>query len=308
LVAGPSTIDAFNEAARRALAASNPTEALPSEYPREKAFFTFTFYYNESPLPCGLDKLRAGDLDGAIAAFSESISRNPNDKTAFLNRGIAKQRHGDVDVAIADFTQAITVDPNYSRAYADRGTAKKRLSDLTGARADFTHAIALAPSDPGPYLRRAYVEADMQDWDSALMDFRKVCELDTSSIHQKYAQLWIWLIQARLGHEEAASRELVTTSARWTTTDPQAEWVATLAQFLAGTISEGDLLQRAPSGDQKSVTEHACEAYFYAGSKRLIHGDTAMAAEYFRRTIQTGLTTFYEYDSARMELRHLGKE
>ena len=28
---------------------SNPTEPLPPEYPSEKAFFTVTFYYNESP-------------------------------------------------------------------------------------------------------------------------------------------------------------------------------------------------------------------------------------------------------------------
>jgi hypothetical protein len=48
-VIGPSSVDGFNNAAFNALAASNPTQALPPEYPSDKAFFTVTFYYNEPP-------------------------------------------------------------------------------------------------------------------------------------------------------------------------------------------------------------------------------------------------------------------
>lgn len=48
-IVGPSTVDAFNSSAHNALAASNPTQPLPPEYPTDKAFFTVTFYYNESP-------------------------------------------------------------------------------------------------------------------------------------------------------------------------------------------------------------------------------------------------------------------
>ena len=48
-VVGPSPIDPFNNAAYGALSSSNPTVPLPPEYPSEKAFFTVTFFYNESP-------------------------------------------------------------------------------------------------------------------------------------------------------------------------------------------------------------------------------------------------------------------
>ena len=48
-VVGPCPIDAFNSAAYGALSASNPTQPLPPEYPSDKAFFTVTFFYNESP-------------------------------------------------------------------------------------------------------------------------------------------------------------------------------------------------------------------------------------------------------------------
>lgn len=49
MVQGPCPIEAFNNAAFNALAASNPTQPLPPEYPADKAFFTVTFYYNEAP-------------------------------------------------------------------------------------------------------------------------------------------------------------------------------------------------------------------------------------------------------------------
>jgi TonB family protein len=45
----PSSVDAFTNSAFNALAASNPTVALPPEYPDDRAFFTVTFYFNETP-------------------------------------------------------------------------------------------------------------------------------------------------------------------------------------------------------------------------------------------------------------------
>jgi TonB family protein len=45
----PSLVQAFTHSAHNAIAASNPTLALPPEYPDSKAFFTVTFFFNETP-------------------------------------------------------------------------------------------------------------------------------------------------------------------------------------------------------------------------------------------------------------------
>jgi TonB family protein len=45
----PSPTDAFNRSAQNAILASTPTMSLPPEYPDDKAFFTVTFYFNETP-------------------------------------------------------------------------------------------------------------------------------------------------------------------------------------------------------------------------------------------------------------------
>jgi len=48
-IVGPSEIDSFNRSSYNALLTSNPTTPLPPEYPSDRAFFTVTFFYNESP-------------------------------------------------------------------------------------------------------------------------------------------------------------------------------------------------------------------------------------------------------------------
>jgi TonB family protein len=45
----PSAVGGFNNSAFGALASSNPTYPLPPEYPDDRAFFTVTFYFNETP-------------------------------------------------------------------------------------------------------------------------------------------------------------------------------------------------------------------------------------------------------------------
>ena len=45
----PSVVEAFTNAAFNAILSSNPTQPLPTEYPDDRAFFTVTFYYNETP-------------------------------------------------------------------------------------------------------------------------------------------------------------------------------------------------------------------------------------------------------------------
>ena len=48
-IVGPSSIEGFNHSSFNALAASNPTQPLPPEYPDDRCFFTVTFFYNEPP-------------------------------------------------------------------------------------------------------------------------------------------------------------------------------------------------------------------------------------------------------------------
>jgi len=93
----------------------------------------------------GLVYQAKGDLDRAIADFTEAIRLDPKSARAFNNRGIAYQAKGDGDRAIADFTEAIRLDPKNFLAYLVRGLAHLYSGSLPQARADLSQASELNP-------------------------------------------------------------------------------------------------------------------------------------------------------------------
>jgi tetratricopeptide (TPR) repeat protein len=103
-------------------------------------------YYNR-----GIAWKDKGDLDRAIADFTEAIRLNPKDAVAYHNRGGAWGIKGDPDRAIADCSEAIRLDPKDALAYKNRGIAREMKHSLKLALADFKMHSRLAPSDPdGP--------------------------------------------------------------------------------------------------------------------------------------------------------------
>jgi tetratricopeptide (TPR) repeat protein len=91
----------------------------------------------------GSAKLKSGDLDGAIADFSEAVELNPEDRDAYLKRARAKSAKEDLNGAIADFTRVIELDPNNHNAYQERANEKFLKNDLDGALADYNCATEL---------------------------------------------------------------------------------------------------------------------------------------------------------------------
>jgi lipoprotein NlpI len=83
------------------------------------------------------------------------------------------------------------------------------------------------------------------------------------------------------------------------------DWPSKVGHFLAGQLTESDFLQAAANPDTLTDREQHCEAYFYAGSKRLIEDDKTTAADYFKKCMTTELKHFEEYRSAEAELKFL---
>jgi TonB family protein len=83
-----SAVDAFNDRARAAIVGSAPTQPLPPEYPATKAFFTVTFYYNESP-PSRASRSSSGTVPNALQP-DESGSSLLKANAADVERRIGK--------------------------------------------------------------------------------------------------------------------------------------------------------------------------------------------------------------------------
>src|SRR5208282_6768700 len=139
---------------------------------------------------------------------------------------------------------------------------------------------------------------DMRNFAMAVAAFRKSCELGSEI--QDYSYYRIWLIQARSGEKEAATQELVSYLKNRKAQNPP-DWPLQVGHFLTGQITEADFLKAAADTNAKADLEQHCEAYFYAGSKRLIENDKTGAADFFKKCLGTGATTFEEYHSAEAE-------
>ena len=101
--------------------------------------------------------------DAAIQDFSRSIVLMPDDRAAYVGRGIGLLWKGDADAAVTDFTFAIDHTTNPDRitafAYRGRGTANAALNRSEQAVADYQSYLALVPDAPD----RAEVEGWIED-------------------------------------------------------------------------------------------------------------------------------------------------
>jgi tetratricopeptide (TPR) repeat protein len=79
----------------------------------------------------GASHFLAGDDDGAIVNFTESILTEPT-AAAYLGRGVAYFYKEDYDNAVADLTEAIQRNPNSAEAYYTRGVCYARIASRMG--------------------------------------------------------------------------------------------------------------------------------------------------------------------------------
>jgi len=86
-----------------------------------------------------------GDDDrAALRAFARSISLDPDNERAYLNRAITYEKIGNLHQAIDDYRQAITLAPRDAKLYYLCGMARKRLGQEVEALKDLEQAVRLA--------------------------------------------------------------------------------------------------------------------------------------------------------------------
>lgn len=130
----------------------------------------------------GYFSVAKGDLDQAIADFSEAVRLDPQMTNAFYMRGLCRNRKGDFDGAIADFSEAIRLNPKAYGAYYSRGNAWFRKGDLDQAIADYGEVIRLNPSHADAYINRGVAWNEKEEYDKAIADYGEAIRLDPQSV------------------------------------------------------------------------------------------------------------------------------
>ena len=213
----------------------------------------------------------------------------------------AKKDEGDYDGALVDIGRALALAPESASLHASSGLIRSYKGDTFGALKDYTRAIELAPTEMSHYYFRGCVYQDGQKWREAQADFRKAAEL--SSPQWEFPRLRLWLVRARLGEREPATQDLKA----WLLLrkGPPNDAAARVASYLTVTLAEKDFLKAADDEIGAGARGRRCQAYYFAGEKRLLEGERGIAKDHFKRAIGSEARNWRDYGSAAAELRYM---
>lgn len=142
----------------------------------------------------------AGNMDGAIAAYTEGIRAAPSVGVLYLNRANAYLYKPNFQAAIADASKALQLkNAKEDDACVVRGTAKAGLGDYAGAIADCNRALKINPKHALAYNNRANNKLRQGNYKGALADCNKSIALDSNSALPYYNRGFVYVNTGNLG-------------------------------------------------------------------------------------------------------------
>jgi lipoprotein NlpI len=238
------------------------------------------------------------DYDRAIQDYDQAIRLDPDSALTRNNRGSAYQHKGDYERALQDYDQAIRLDATFAVAFNNRGRAHHFKENYAQAIRDYDQAIELDPDYALAYYNRALARFDQGLYIGAVPDFVRAFNLDPDN---PYRAVGLFLAKARVGD---ADREALASQAKVLN---MARWPGPVIGLYVGQMRPESLLEAARDPDPTMQRERQCEAYFYVGQELLLRGQRDAAVRMLQGAVSTGVTSLYEYASARAELRRLGR-
>lgn len=129
----------------------------------------------------GMTRAQVGNLAGARSDLARAEAIDP----AFAQNGIGRGMLAEVERrprdAVEAYTRALEQEPDNRYALVHRAAAYGSLGDVQRALDDLTTIIEKSPDDPDAYVDRGNFFADHQEYDYAIADFDKAHALDPSS-------------------------------------------------------------------------------------------------------------------------------
>jgi tetratricopeptide (TPR) repeat protein len=116
-------------------------------------------------------------FDSAAAVADSLIEEYPDDKEAYVQRGILYEFQRDIERAIQSYTKASTLDPEYAQAMMMLGYAYSSIGEQEKALSYMQRYIELAPEAGDPRASYADLLVRVGRYEEALEQYRKALEL-----------------------------------------------------------------------------------------------------------------------------------
>ncbi|MCK4789264.1 MAG: tetratricopeptide repeat protein [Desulfobacteraceae bacterium] len=114
---------------------------------------------------------KAVDYDAEIKKVDDLIKKDSKNIGAFYNRGWMYASKGDVQKAIADYSQVIEIDEEFGDAYYNRGLLYAKMKRDEQAVRDFSKAIEFDSRAFDAYCNRGNIHFKMGKGDLAIKDY-----------------------------------------------------------------------------------------------------------------------------------------
>jgi len=134
----------------------------------------------------GMVLQKAGDLDGAVEAYTNAINLAPQNAWAYAIRGIANTLNVNFQQAINDFDKTFELEPTSPGTcliYAYRGMAYGFAGNYKQAFRDFDKAIICNDREDITFSYRANVHYFMGNYKQAIKDYGKAIKLNPENAH-----------------------------------------------------------------------------------------------------------------------------
>lgn len=117
-----------------------------------------------------------------------------------LSEGSLYLNNKKYEMAIDKYNAVLIMDPDNETAYLQRGISFYNMEDFSRARDDFSNVIALNPGLPEAYEYRGWSNMAMGAIDRALNDFSGLIEKEPSSLDGYYGRAWCNANKAQWDH------------------------------------------------------------------------------------------------------------
>lgn len=120
-------------------------------------------------------RMSAGNTQGALEDLSRSIELTPNVKgmeVVYVNRANLYWLGDQPKLAMADIDKAMSINPSFALAFNMRGRLRSDAGDLDGALSDFNKAIELEPRMMPAYSARAAVNFQAGRLQESIGDYK----------------------------------------------------------------------------------------------------------------------------------------
>lgn len=209
-------------------------------------------------------------------------------------RALANNMLNRFDATLVDVDKALPLNAQASELLYARG-----LALLSLGRADEAVTAMRSAKEPGgrsfvtkglgnaQYYQGHYAEAEAS--------FREAAQ-DSSGEDRDFALIWLFLSAQRNGGK---GRDAI---APFVDQTDGARWPGAVVYYLAGRVSQDDLLRSARK-DKQMERLNLSEAWFYVGQQLLLTGDAEGARRMFQRTVEIGALPYREHAFAQIELK-----